>query len=725
MNFYFIITSLSSLLTLLLGIIVLLKNPKKDLNYVFFIFSSFISIWMAGSAALLKCCYSIEVAILFDRVTYFGVIFIPPSLLHLNALFAKEVKHKKLAFISYFVSAVFFLLSFSDKFIFGLIQYSWGCHTKAGIFHHIFIVYFIVFIIFALRRLVIAHRKAIGSEKAQLKYVLIALAVLSIGGLGFLPAYGIGLPPFVYLCGIVAVIIMTYAIVRHRLMDIRFVVRQGSVLLASLLTIISSILLIKYLFFKLTAVRVGWTDYVFLIFGILAYPYINKYFYRIANKYFFTSLYDAREVIASLSDKLSSTLLVGDIYKYISQEIISALHVKAMGIFIFDQNEQLYELKYYKGNERDKIKSFIEDKGFYTNYLKTNDPVEVDEIKRTVYIKYRKTVDMLVANNVKVLIPLRLKSETIGMIALGEKETKDNYNDQDIAMLEIIGTQSAIAVNNALSYTEIKNFSKKLEHEVDVATEGLVRANSKLRQLDQAKSEFVSIASHQLRTPLTVIKGYISMMLEGSYGKLSALHRESLDKVFQSNERLIHLVENLLNISRIESGRLKINKEKIRLELMVADVSEELMIRAKSKGIKLIYKKPKKKIPSVNIDKEKIRQVILNLIDNAVKYTKKGKVEVSVEQKGNYLQCLVKDTGMGFTKADYIDLFDKFSRGVGTDLVHTEGTGLGLYVAKQMITLHKGKIWAKSKGQGKGSEFYFTLPVLNKINMINKKNKKA
>ena len=154
---------------------------------------------------------------------------------------------------------------------------------------------------------------------------------------------------------------------------------------------------------------------------------------------------------------------------------------------------------------------------------------------------------------------------------------------------------------------------------------------------------------------------------------------------------------------------------------MVADVTEELMIRAREKGIKLIYKKPKNKLPKVRIDREKIRQEIINLIDNAVKYTEKGKVEVSVEQKEDYLQCAVKDTGMGIIKDDYLGLFDKFSRGTGTALVHTEGTGLGLYVAKQMINLHKGKIWAKSKGKGKGSEFYFTLPVVSKTNMINKK----
>jgi len=672
-----------------------------------------------------------RIILLGARLSYFAASFVGFMAGYFLYSFPTPDKSKKIVwFFAGLMLFIAYISLFTDLVLTNLKIIDNEQINVFGPLYFLYNIYFVSIMTWGVVSLVIKRKILSPQQRLQANFILFGISVSVVFGVLtnlFIPylIQTTQTEQFGPLSGIFFIVITTYAIVRHRLMDIRFVFRRGSVSTMSLLTIILLIMFIKYSFFKLTAISVEWIDYVFLICGIIVYPYINKYYYRIANQYFFTSLYDAREVIASLSDKLSSTLLVGDIYRYISEEIISALHVKAMGIFIFDQSQLIYELKYYKGNERDKIKSFIEDKGFYTHYLKTNDPVEVDEIKRTVYVKYRKTVDMLAANNVKVLIPLRLKNKTIGMIALGEKESKDNYNDQDIAMLEIIGTQSAIAVNNALSYEEIKNFSKKLEHEVDVATEGLIRANSKLRQLDQAKSEFVSIASHQLRTPLTVIKGYISMMLEGSYGELSGIQKESLEKVFQSNERLIHLVENLLNISRIESGRLRINKEKTRLELMVADVTEELMIRAKGKGLKLIYKKPKNKLPSVNIDRERVRQIILNLIDNAVKYTKKGRVEVSVEQKGNYLQCSVKDTGMGIIKVDYLDLFDKFSRGTGTALVHTEGTGLGLYVAKQMVNLHKGKIWAKSKGKGKGSEFYFTLPVGNKTSKKNKINKSS
>ncbi len=276
----------------------------------------------------------------------------------------------------------------------------------------------------------------------------------------------------------------------------------------------------------------------------------------------------------------------------------------------------------------------------------------------------------------------------------------------------MVGAQAAIALENALLYNETKNFSIKLEKEVERATRDLRRANEQLKKLDAAKSEFISIASHQLRTPLTVIKGYISMMLEGNFGKLNKEEKASLDKVFESNERLIQLVENLLNISRIESGRMQFQFENGWLEKVVDSVIEELTLAAQRKGLRLDYIKPQQPLPQVKIDPEKIRQVIMNLIDNSIKYTKRGHITIKLELAGKKVRFIVADTGMGISSEDLANLFKKFSRGTGTSLVHTEGTGLGLYVARMMIEAHQGKVWAESAGTGKGSKFCFELPAV-------------
>jgi signal transduction histidine kinase len=343
--------------------------------------------------------------------------------------------------------------------------------------------------------------------------------------------------------------------------------------------------------------------------------------------------------------------------------------------------------------------------------LTVNNAVIIDELRETQYVKYRTTIEFLDKSGIEIIAPLIVKDKTIGIIALAGKETRESYNQEDIQVLEIVAANAAIAIDNALHYEEIRKFNIKLQQEVERATEDLIKANSRLKQLDQAKSEFVSIASHQLRTPLTVIKGYISMVLDGSFGPITPVLHDSLDKVFLSNERLIQLVENLLNISRIESGRLQVNKEIRSLDALVLGVVEELGVPARKKGLKLKYHSPSAHLPSVNIDEEKIRQVVLNLIDNAIKYTGKGEIRVSLEQVGHELKVSVSDNGMGIKKEDLPELFAKFTRGTGTALVHTEGTGLGLYVADQMIKVHGGKIWAESAGEGTGSTFCFTLPV--------------
>ena len=238
-----------------------------------------------------------------------------------------------------------------------------------------------------------------------------------------------------------------------------------------------------------------------------------------------------------------------------------------------------------------------------------------------------------------------------------------------------------------------------------------VKRREEAEILSNAKSEFISMASHQLRTPLTAIKGYTSMMLEESYGKIEPRGKRVLSNVLISSERLVKIVEDLLNISRIELGRMKLEKQSIDMKKMIDGVYQEMKTRAKNKGLNLIWKKPKIAFPKLNIDELKIRQVIYNIVDNAIKYTKTGKIEIKLARENSNLVISISDTGRGFDKDDKNKLFELFTRGkAGTD-TFVEGTGMGLYIARKFITLHQGKIWADSKGKNKGSSFYIELPI--------------
>jgi signal transduction histidine kinase len=251
----------------------------------------------------------------------------------------------------------------------------------------------------------------------------------------------------------------------------------------------------------------------------------------------------------------------------------------------------------------------------------------------------------------------------------------------------------------------------KRKEELQELTQELAEANQELKRLDAAKSEFISIASHQLRTPLTAIKGYISLVLEGSYGKVTPTLQDVLNKVYVVNNRMGQLVEDLLSISRIESGRVQYNLVATQLEPMVADLVDMFSIMAKSKGLALKMKLPKKSLPKLMIDATKMREVISNLIDNALKYTKEGGVTVTVDGDDRYVAVRVQDTGIGVDPNDSKRLFEKFTRSSETMKLDVSGTGLGLYVGKNFVEAHGGLLSVESEGSGKGSTFIIKLPV--------------
>lgn len=269
-----------------------------------------------------------------------------------------------------------------------------------------------------------------------------------------------------------------------------------------------------------------------------------------------------------------------------------------------------------------------------------------------------------------------------------------------------------------VSYLLRKNYEREVQQKekLQKLSNDLKRANAELKRLDKAKSEFISIASHQLRTPLTAIKGYISLILEGAYGKSAPEVNGALNKIFLANERLIQLVEDLLNITHIEAGRLEYHIEDVHLEKILKELYDMFTLRAQDKGLEFVLDLSDEQLPIIQADGSKLREVISNLIDNAIKYTKKGFVHVSVKYDKKTMRVIVEDSGVGISPESMKTLFAKFSRGTDSSKVYTEGTGLGLFVGKNLIESQGGHIFAESDGVGKGSRFV--------VEMLINKNKK-
>lgn len=558
-----------------------------------------------------------------------------------------------------------------------------------------------------------------GLARLQLRFII--LGMVTSGAIGFFNNFVLTyLGDFSYnwlgpSSTLIMVVAINYAMIKHRLMDIRVVLRSSLVYAVTLFALILPIIIIKNIADQSIYRFAGLTDYALLVAAVSVFPFVRRKFYDLANRWCFSSLYDDRRLIATLSERLASTLREKRIYKLISQSLMGAFHPKCLIFLIYNEKERIYEIKYQKGLKYPH-RHFFQDSPDINSYLRKHfEAKTLEELKAEENQYAYKLIRYLGDWEAEVVMPMNIRDKIIGLLVLGGKEAEDPYANNDLRTLTTVGTQAAVAINNALSYEEIKNFSKKLEREVTVATHDLRVANKKLRALDEAKSEFVSIASHQLRTPLTVIKGYISMLVEGNFGKINDRVKESLLKVYESNERLIRLVENLLNISRIESGRLHFSFEEVNFESVVDSVYEELETSAQAKSLDFKLQKPKKSCPVSLIDQEKIRQVVMNLVDNAIKYTNSGKVEISIKNKEGAILFCVKDTGIGISQVDLDKLFKKFSRGTDISLVHTEGTGLGLYVAREIVEAHHGRIWVESTGVGHGSSFYFELPIMKDL----------
>jgi signal transduction histidine kinase len=237
-------------------------------------------------------------------------------------------------------------------------------------------------------------------------------------------------------------------------------------------------------------------------------------------------------------------------------------------------------------------------------------------------------------------------------------------------------------------------------------------ANKKLRKMEKQKMEFVSIASHQLRTPLTAIKGYASMLLEGSFGKLTEGVMDAVDKIFKSSQVLVVIIEDFLMVSRIEQGRVKYDFTVVSLRDTVKEVVRDIEEKAKEKNLAIhVYAEDAGSF-NVSADHAKIKQVIYNVINNAILYTEKGFIKIlfSKNQENNMLRVAVSDTGVGIDKDMMSKLFKKFSKGKENNL----GSGIGLYVAKEIVKAHRGRIWAQSDGKMQGSTFFIELPEMKK-----------
>lgn len=348
-----------------------------------------------------------------------------------------------------------------------------------------------------------------------------------------------------------------------------------------------------------------------------------------------------------------------------------------------------------------------------------------EERDKTLAIIRNFTDGILVFDKDNILVEINDEAENLLGIRreslLGKKISEINLKETESLFKMIFDGKEikkvkreplSLGKEKVLEVTTVPFFRKEEKEGVFVVLHDITRE----KMIDKLKTEFVSISAHQLRTPLSAIKWSLRMILDGDMGPLSKEQKEFLEKTYRSNERMINLVNDLLDVTRIEEGRFLYNPVLVDIGDLVSSVVKNYKDMAKRKKVKLIFEKPKN-LPQVKVDVEKMKLAITNLIDNALRYTPAGgQVKVATKKKEKELEISVSDTGIGIPKEQQKRIFSRFFRGTNAIRTQTEGTGLGLFITKNIIEAHGGKIWFKSE-ENKGTIFYFTIPFqLTKIN---------
>lgn len=501
---------------------------------------------------------------------------------------------------------------------------------------------------------------------------------------------------------------LALSITKYSFLDIKLVVARSVAYLLSLGLLVSgfalfSSLLSRYVLDESTGENILMAaNTIAFILAILAYPVVKKFFDRVTNRIFYRDAYDPQIFLDQLNKTLVGNIEIGILLRHtvtvIEQNIKADCHIYVKSTETTPSRIMGTTKKVLRPEQ---FKLICDE--LATIPAKT---VVTDELEEH-YVYLKRALD---SNDIAVISSLitsyAANTEATAYLMLGPKKSGNTYSKQDLRILNIITDELLIAIQNALRFEEIQSFNITLQNRIQEATAKLKRSNEKLKEVDEAKDEFISMASHQLRTPLTSVKGYLSMVIEGDAGKISEAQQELLNQAYVSSQRMVYLIADLLNVSRLKTGKFVIDAAPLNLADMVESEIAQLSQAAKLRKLTLTFNKPAD-FPTLMLDETKTRQVVMNFVDNAIYYTPKGgkiKIELTTDRSSVYF--MVKDNGLGVPKAEQPHMFTKFYRATNAQKARPDGTGLGLFMAKKVITDQGGTILFEST-EDKGSTFGF------------------
>jgi signal transduction histidine kinase len=690
---YIISCAITGVLSFLLGIFVYSRNRASSLNKVCMLLNFGVSLW-AWSLFCRDLAYEKTTALFFARSSYVGTIFLPPLFFH---FVSSLLKFKKKGFIAAFYgfSVTLLIFDFTPLLIedVGPIL-SFRYYGIPGPVYPFYTVFLVGVMSYSLYILIKYFKKSEGQTRNQIKYLLFGTVIGFFGGITtFLPAFNIKVFPFGFYFVSVYVVIISYAIAKHRLMDINIVFKKGTTYALLILLLFVPSFLLALLFQKIVY---GDTHYLLLgslslllLLVTIVFNRIKPHTERAVEQFLFKNRYDYRETLAKFSKAMGTILDLQSLSKSIFDTITQTMGVEKASLFLWNEEKGVYSLFESKNiNVTTSNPQLPKDDPLPRYLQKIGEIIIREELAKGADIpELRYIVDMMSLLGAEVSLPLISKGQLVGMINLGYKFDKDIYSHEDIELLSTLANQTAIAIENARLYEDLK------------------RSKSYIRRADRLASLGILTAglAHEIRNPLVAIKTLTHLLPERLDDE--EFRDQFLKIACGEVDRISSLVTELLDFARPSDPKLEFEDVNTILDGMILLVSTE----TKKKQVSIL-RSYASDLPPVQIDREQIKQVFLNILLNAVEATpENGKITVktrSFMKPGGepYVQIEFTDTGCGIPGKHMEDIFNPFFTTKST------GSGLGLSISNQIVQDHRGYIDVESQ-LDKGSSFFVNLPV--------------
>ena len=687
----------------------LLRNPGSRLNRVFAYFAASMALWNFGSF-LLRRSPDEWTAYFAEIVIHVGIIALPAFYYHFVLIFLDSTtRHRPSLVLAYLVAFVYELINLSGSSLFmtGVKATYWGWAPATGKLYLPYFIFLNFFMIYGVYQLVRAN-KGIDSSFRRNRGTLIMLGTLVslAGGMvdfarfilaRFLPiadhVYPVGIP-----ANMIFALMLGTSIVRYRLFAVTVAVKKTAVyaLVGTVLTVVMGVLtkVIEDYFHLKEASALWMVVPMGGIITLLISP-LGKGFDDRIQRLTFSKRQGCYETLLQLSKRMSSILNFNELVDTLVHGLVRGIpathatlmiHDPATGAFLNHREETTLE-------EGSAVESIRGDSPVVQWLTSVEGLLVKEEVKLNPRIaRYFETAEgELEAIKASLIVPLKVENKLNGILLLGEKLSGEIYDDQELDMLLLLATQAAISLENARLY------------------ENLATSNARLLEASRLKSQFLANMSHELRTPLNSIIGFSKVLLNRLDGELTERQDAYVRSVHNSSRHLLELINSILDFSRIEAGKFEMRSERLDILDIVEECIETSMPLVRDKRVKLEKDVPVE-VAHVQGDRMRIKQVLLNLISNAIKFTHAGRVLVQVRPEGDTVHVSVADTGIGISPGDLQRLFEPFQRLDNPLAQQADGTGLGLAISKKFVELHHGRIWAESR-ESQGSTFHFTLPL--------------